>query len=248
MVEPMTGWTFFMVSPTDIASVVIAYGFLGQADILAALRTNSLKRPSWALRPTLVMNLLMGATWPYGHVSRAYLGNPPVRRVWAVAVALLKISASWLFMSLMFFLAFGAAIFFDNRLLGETAFVVLCGPLLLLASLVSPARKAFPPGEKFEIRFPWRRRSYQKQVAADGSVSVEVIELLWIQGKSLGWKLYSPDRNDSKSKLMMHYVRGNEEVTLWPKLGKITLLRSGLWPGFDDFLELEEWLRNHPKN
>jgi hypothetical protein len=62
-------------------------------------------------------------------------------------------AASWLFMSFMFSLAFGAAAIVDNGLLRVVAFVVLFNLLLPLASLVSPSRKAFPPREKFEIHF-----------------------------------------------------------------------------------------------
>jgi hypothetical protein len=249
-----------MLSPTDIASVVIAYGFLGRADVVAALGANSLKKPSWAFRPTLGTMLLMVAIWPHGHVSRAYLGNPPMGRAWAVTVALLMIAASWLYMSFMFFAAFRAAAFFDNRLPRDAGFVLLSGPLLLLASLVSPARKAFPPREKFEIPFPWRKRGRMRQVvdapgsdaelSADGPALVEVIELMRIQAESLGWNLYSPDDNDfedivlSKTRLCVRYERGSERANLWVNVGHVALVRPVSSPSFDDFLELEEWLRN----
>jgi hypothetical protein len=123
----------------------MAYAVLGRADVVAALRTQPLKKPPWAFQPTRAKKLINAALWPIGHVIRAYFGNPPVRRAWAVAVAILKIAASWLFMSFMFSLAFVAAAFFDNQLLRDAAFVVLFNLLLPVASLVSPARKAFPP-------------------------------------------------------------------------------------------------------
>jgi hypothetical protein len=250
-------------SVVDIASILMAYAFLGRADVVAALHTQLGKKPFWALQPTLAKKLLHGAMWPLGHILRAYLGNPP-RRIWAVGVATFKVAASWLFMSFMFSLAFVAAAFFNNQLLRDAAFVVLCNLLLPMASLVSPARKAFPPREKFEIRFPWRRRgrTHQGQVvdalasnvelSSDYHAPVEVIELLRIQAESLGWMPYLPDHNDiedvllSKSNLLERYVRDNEKATLWTKAGEITLLRSGSWPAFGDFLELEEWLRNQP--
>ena len=81
----------------------------------------------------------------------------------------------------------------------------------------------------------------------------EVIELLRIQANSLGWAIYSPDLNNfdevllSKSPLLIQYVRDNNKATLWPKVGKITLLRSGS-PEFNDFLELDEWLTKHPES
>lgn len=254
-----------MPSVVNIATFLVAYIFLGQADVVAALHTHPGRKPFRALQPTLAKKLIHGAIWPYGYVSRAYLGNPRVRRIWAVAVAILKVGASWLFMSFLFSLAFGAAEFFDSQLKREAAFVVLCSLLLPVASLVSPARRAFTPRENFEIRFPWRKRGTTHQglvvdalasnvELSDNSVSVEVIELLRIQAKSLGWTLYLPDHNDlddvllSKSTNLVQYVRGNEKATLWTKVGEITLLRFGLWPAFGDFLELEEWLRNHPKS
>lgn len=256
---------FFIVpSVVDIASILMAYAFLGRADVVAALHTHLGKKPFWALQPTLSKKLIHGAMWPLSHILCAYLGHPPGRRIWAVAVAIFKVAASWLFMSCMFSFAFVAAAFFYNQLLRDAAFVVLCSLLLPMASLVSPARKAFPPREKFEIRFPWRKRgrTYQRQVvdalasnaelSSDYHAPVEVIELLRIQAESLGWMLCLPDHNDiedillSKSNLSERYVRDNEKATLWTKAGEITLLRSGSWPAFGDFLELEEWLRNHP--
>ena len=242
-----------------IASFVMAYIFLAQADFVTAPNTQPARKNT-----PLAKKLTLSATWPYGHVLRAYLGNPPVRRGLAVAVAILKIAASWLFMSFMFSLAIVAVASLDNELLQGAALVVLCSLLLPMASLVSPARRAFPPRKNLAIRFPWhtRGRTHQAQiVGAPGSnielssgntVSVEVIELLVIQAKSLGWTLYLPNHNNlndllqSQSNLVVSCVRGNEKAALWTKEGKITLLRSGPWPTFGDFLELEEWLGNHP--
>jgi hypothetical protein len=166
----------------------------------------------------------------------------------------------------MFSLAIVAVASLDDELLRGAALVVLCSLLLPVASLVSPARRAYPAREYLGIGFPWhtRGRTHQGRVVdaalaykielCDGSTRGEVIELLRIQAKRLGWTLYLPDHNDlddvllSKSTQMERYVRGNEKATLWTKAGEIALLRSGLWPTFGDFLELEEWLRNHPES
>ena len=247
-------------SLVGIASFVMAYIFLAQADAVAALNTQPARKNT-----PLGKKLIFSASWPYGHVLRAYLGNPPTRRAWAVGFAMLKITASLLFMSFMFFLAIVAVASLENELLRDTALVVLCSLLLPVASLVRPAGRAFPPRNNLGIRLPWhtRRRTYQGQVvdvpgsnielSSGDSVSVEAIELLMIQAKCLGWTLYLPDHNNMKDLLLSHSnlvvscVRGSEKATLWTKLGKITLLRSDpSWPAFGDFLELEEWLGNHP--
>ena len=81
-----------MLSPADIASIVLAYAFLGRADVVAALRTSPVKMPFWALRPTVGMKVLHGAIWPFGHISRAYFGNPPGKAAWPIAVAILKVA------------------------------------------------------------------------------------------------------------------------------------------------------------
>ena len=242
-----------------IASFVMAYIFLAQADVVAALNTQPARNNT-----TLLKKLILSATWPYGHVRRAYLRNPPARRAWAVAVVILEIAASWVFMSFMFSLAIVPLASLDNQLLQDAALVVLCSLLLPVASLVSPARKVFPPRE--EIRFPWhkRGRTHQGQVvdklgsnieqSSDDAVSVDEIELLVIQAKRLGWTLYLPDHNTltdlllSNSNLVVSCARGNEKAALWTKVGKITLLRPAPWPTFGDFIELEEWLRNHPES
>jgi hypothetical protein len=248
-------------SLVGIASFVMAYIFLAQADFVTTPNIQPERKNA-----LLGKKLMFSATWPYGHVRRTYLGNPPVRRGSAVAVAILKIAASWLFMSFMFSLAIVAVASLDNELLRDAAFVVLCSLLLPVASLVSPAGKAFLPRKNLGIRFPWhtRRRTHQGQVAdasgsnieqsSDESVSVEAIELLVIQAKRLGWKLHLPDHNNlnhlllSYPNLVVSCVRGNEKATLWTKLGKITLLRSDPWPAFGDFLELEKWIGNHPES
>lgn len=248
-------------SLVGIASFVMAYIFLAQADAVAALNTQPARKNT-----PLGKKLIFSASWPYGHVLRAYLGNPPTRRAWAVTVTILKITASLLFMSFMFFLAIVAVASLENELLRDTALVVLCSLLLPVASLVRPAGRAFPPRKNLGIRFPrhTRGRTPQGQVvdaprsnielSSGDSASVEVIELLVIQAKHLGWTLYLPTHNNLKDLLLLHSnlvvscVRGNEEAALWTKLGKITLLRSDPWPAFGDFLELEEWLKNHPKS
>jgi hypothetical protein len=248
-------------SLVGIASFVMAYIFLAHADFLTALNTRLARKNT-----PLANKLMLSATWPYGHVLRAYLGNPPARRAWAVAVAILKIAASWLFMSFMFSLAIVAVASLDNELLRGATFVVLCSLLLPVASFVSPARKVFPPRKNFGIGFPWHMRggTHQGQVvdahgsnvelSFDGSAPVEVIELLMLQANSLGWTLYLPAHSDLTDLLLSHSnhvvscVRGNEKAALWTKVGKITLLRPDPWPTFGDFLELEEWLRNHPKS
>jgi hypothetical protein len=242
-----------------IASFVMAYIFLAEADFVTAINAQPARRNT---PPT--KKLMLSATWPCGHVLRAYLGNPPARRASAVAVAILKITASWLFMAFMFSLAFVAVASLENELLRDAALVVLCSLVLPLASFVSPARTAFPPRKNFGIGFLWRTRERNRQVQAvggfgsnvelpsDGSISVEVIELLVIQARSLGWTLYLPDHNNMKdllyrkSNLVVSCARGNEKAALWMQMGKITLLRSEPWPTFGDFLELEEWLVNHP--
>jgi hypothetical protein len=179
-------------SLVGIASFVMAYIFLARADVVAALNTQPARKNT-----ALAKKLMLSTTWPYGYVSRAYLGNPSARRGSAVAVAILKIAASWLFMSFMLSLAIVAVASLGNELLRGAALVVLCSLLLPVASLVSPARKVFPPRENFGIRFPWhkRGRTYQGQVvdapesnvelSFDGSAPVEVIELLMMQAESL---------------------------------------------------------------
>jgi hypothetical protein len=133
------------VDPGDIASFVLAYAFLGRAEVVAALRTEPVKMPLWAVQPTLTKKLLYGAIWPFGRISRAYFGNPPGKATWPVAVAILKVAAAWVLMSLMFSLAFDAAAFFHNSaVLRIAVFIVAWNVLLALASWVSPARRAFP--------------------------------------------------------------------------------------------------------
>jgi hypothetical protein len=229
-------------SLVGIASFVMAYIFLAQADFVTALNTQPARKNT-----LLAKKLMLSATWPYGHVVRAYLGNPPARRAWAVAVAIFKIAASWLFMSFMFSLAIVAVASLDNELLRDAAFVVLCSLLLPVASLVSPAGKAFTPRKNLGIRFPWhtRGRTHQGPVvdapgsnielSSDGSAPVEVIELLAIQANGLGWTLYLPDHNNlkdllqSKPNLVVSCVRGNEKVALWTKVGKMIWSLAYLW-------------------
>jgi hypothetical protein len=136
--------TFSVLSLADIASIVLAYAFLGRADVVAALRTEPLKKPLWALQPTWAKKLLHGATWPFGHIARAYFKNPG-KEARAVAVAIFKVAAPWALMSFMFSLAFNAAAFFhDSAVLRIAVFIVAYNVLLALASWVSPARLAFP--------------------------------------------------------------------------------------------------------
>src|SRR5271169_492835 len=104
----------------------MAYIFLAYADFVTALNTKLARKNT-----ALAKKLILSATWPYGHVLRAYRG----KRAWTVAVAILKIAASWLFMSFMFSLAIVAVASLDNELLRDAAFVVLCSSLLPVASL-----------------------------------------------------------------------------------------------------------------
>jgi hypothetical protein len=46
----------------------------------------------------------------------------------------------------------------------------------------------------------------------------------------------------------VRFVRGKEEAVLWYKDATITLVRDYAPPTFDDFIELEQWIKRNPRD
>ena len=57
-----------------------------------------------------------------------------------------------------------------------------------------------------------------------------------------GWKTDKVRRTQRS----VRFVRGKEEAVLWYKDSTITLVRDYAPPTFDDFIELEQWIKKNP--
>jgi hypothetical protein len=71
------------------------------------------------------------------------------------------------------------------------------------------------------------------------------------QAAKLKWKQSGAVNKDGEAapfaKRCVRFVRGTEEAVLWHKDADVTLVRLNVPFEFDDFLELEEFLKTHPR-
>ena len=72
------------------------------------------------------------------------------------------------------------------------------------------------------------------------------------QAAKLKWEQTAQVIEDGQSAPWTHrsvrFARGKEEAVLWHKDATITLVRDYAPPTFDDFVELEEWIKRNPRN
>lgn len=71
------------------------------------------------------------------------------------------------------------------------------------------------------------------------------------QAAKLKWKQSGAVTKDGQAapftKRSIRFVRGSEEAVLWYKDANVTLVRLNVPFEFDDFLELEDFLKTHPR-
>jgi hypothetical protein len=73
------------------------------------------------------------------------------------------------------------------------------------------------------------------------------------QAAKLKWKKTADIREDGQGaykwvKRSVRFVRGNEEAVLWRKDATVTLVRLNAPWDFDDFVDLEEFIAEHPRD
>ena len=72
------------------------------------------------------------------------------------------------------------------------------------------------------------------------------------QAAKLGWKQTAEVMEDgfgaSWTQRSVRFVRGKEEAVLWYKDTTITLVRDYAPATFDDFIELEKWIKKNPRD
>jgi hypothetical protein len=77
------------------------------------------------------------------------------------------------------------------------------------------------------------------------------IKLRMRQAAKLKWKKAAEITEDGQgaewTKRSVRFIRGKEETVLWHKDATITLVRPYVSLDFDDFIELEEFIANYPR-
>ena len=80
----------------------------------------------------------------------------------------------------------------------------------------------------------------------------DLVEALVKQAKDLAWEHTATIERDGQglvwAKRSIRFVRGKEEAVIWCESATITLVRVHFPPTFDNFLELEQWLAQHPND
>lgn len=78
------------------------------------------------------------------------------------------------------------------------------------------------------------------------------IKLLMKQAASLKWKQTAEVKEDGESRPWMQrsvrFERGKELAILWYKDATVTLIRHQPTLPFDDFVELEQWIKKNPRD
>lgn len=78
------------------------------------------------------------------------------------------------------------------------------------------------------------------------------IKLKMRQAAKLKWEQTAEVTEDGQgaawTQRSVRFARGKEEAVLWHKDATITLVRDYAPPTFDDFIELEQWLKKNPRD
>ena len=78
------------------------------------------------------------------------------------------------------------------------------------------------------------------------------IKLLIKQAAKMKWVQTAEVREDGHgaawTQRSVRFARGKEEAVLWPKSATITLVRNYASRMFDDFIELERWIKKNPRD
>jgi len=81
---------------------------------------------------------------------------------------------------------------------------------------------------------------------------VDPIKSRMRQAAKLKWKKIAEVTQDGQgaawTQRSVRFVRGKEEAVLWYKDATITLVRDYAPPTFEDFIELEQWIKKNPRD
>ncbi len=104
----------------------------------------------------------------------------------------------------------------------------------------------------------WKRTTELQPTAGKLTVyrnrrpETDPIKLLMKQAAKMKWKQTAEVREDGQgfawTQRSVRFARGKEEAVLWYKDATITLVRDCAPPTFDDFIELEQWIKRNPRD
>jgi hypothetical protein len=125
-----------------LLSIALAYLLAGIGQVTADLTAPLLKKPPWAIRPTIGMIVLQVATWPFGYFARetfAAVGTNQIAK--ATAFVLLEITSYLAVLSTIIWVCIAAAVYVSESTavrIAATAILLIICSRIIIPRLVSP--------------------------------------------------------------------------------------------------------------